>query len=329
MWVALIVAVAVAFFFKKDDMSYRSVSGMVWHTSYNIKYESAGDLGDSVIAVTNAIDMSASMYNRNSVISMINSNATDVADPMVAHLLERSQVISRETYGAFDPTVAPLMRLWKTQVDSAALPADEVVDSVMQYVGIGKVRLDGRRVVKSDSRVQLDFSAIAKGYGCDEVARMFERNGVENYIIEIGGEVVAHGKNERGMPWTVSVDMPIEAVDTVAHSSAMLLQLDSGAVATSGNYRNFKLVDGKKVAHIIDPATGRPALSNLLSVTVVAHDCIDADAYATALMVMGYERACKFASSRDDLGVVLIYATPEGKLQSWCNRGVERYVARQ
>ncbi len=327
--VAAIVATAIMIFRQTGDAPavYRTASGVVWHTTYNITYESSRDLGDSIIAVTNGIDMSASMFNPRSVLSRINSNSSNCADSMVAKLLARSIEISHETGGAFDPTIAPLMRLWKTQDTMAALPGKAAIDSVMQFVGIDKVKLDGGgRVTKSDSRLQLDFNAIAKGHGCDEVARMLARNGVTNYLVEIGGEITAAGVNERGLPWRVSVDLPVESNDTVTHSSALTLQIGKGGIATSGNYRNYKIVDGRKVAHIIDPRTGYTAASNLLSTTVIAPDCMNADAYATALMVMGLDQAREFATSRqDDLSVVLIYADDKGQLNVWRSPGVAKY----
>ena len=326
--VAAIVAAAIMIFRQTGDAPavYRTASGVVWHTTYNITYESSRDLGDSIIAVTGGIDMSASMFNPRSVLSRINSNSSNCADSMVAKLLQRSQEINRETGGAFDPTIAPLMRLWKTQDTVATLPDEAAIDSVMQFVGMDKVRLDnGNQVIKSDSRLQLDFNAIAKGLGCDEVGRMLKRNGVTNYLVEIGGEITASGVNERGLPWHVSIDLPIESNDTVVHSSALVLQLDKGGIATSGNYRNYKIVDGRKVAHIIDPRTGHTAISNLLSATVIATDCMNADAYATALMVMGLDRARKFADDRDDLSVVLIYADADDRLQVWRSPGVAKY----
>ncbi len=326
--VAAIVAAAIMIFRQTGDAPavYRTASGVVWHTTYNITYESSRDLGDSIIAVTGGIDMSASMFNPRSVLSRINSNSSNCADSMVAKLLQRSQEINRETGGAFDPTIAPLMRLWKTQDTVATLPDEAAIDSVMQFVGMDKVRLaNGNQVIKSDSRLQLDFNAIAKGLGCDEVGRMLKRNGVTNYLVEIGGEITASGVNERGLPWHVSIDLPIESNDTVVHSSALVLQLDKGGIATSGNYRNYKIVDGRKVAHIIDPRTGHTAISNLLSATVIATDCMNADAYATALMVMGLDRARKFADDRNDLSVVLIYADADDRLQVWRSPGVAKY----
>ena len=326
--VAAIVAAAIMIFRQTGDAPavYRTASGVVWHTTYNITYESSRDLGDSIIAVTGGIDMSASMFNPRSVLSRINNNSSNCADSMVAKLLQRSQEINRETGGAFDPTIAPLMRLWKTQDTVATLPDEAAIDSVMQFVGMDNVRLaNGNQVIKSDSRLQLDFNAIAKGLGCDEVGRMLKRNGVTNYLVEIGGEITASGVNERGLPWHVSIDLPIESNDTVVHSSALVLQLDKGGIATSGNYRNYKIVDGRKVAHIIDPRTGHTAISNLLSATVIATDCMNADAYATALMVMGLDRARKFADDRNDLSVVLIYADADDRLQVWRSPGVAKY----
>ena len=183
--VAAIVAAAIMIFRQTGDAPavYRTASGVVWHTTYNITYESSRDLGDSIIAVTGGIDMSASMFNPRSVLSRINSNSSNCADSMVAKLLQRSQEINRETGGAFDPTIAPLMRLWKTQDTVATLPDEAAIDSVMQFVGMDKVRLaNGNQVIKSDSRLQLDFNAIAKGLGCDEVGRMLKRNGVTEQL---------------------------------------------------------------------------------------------------------------------------------------------------
>lgn len=325
LWIAVVIAVVVAFFNKKGELAYHTDSGVVWTTTYNVTYESERELGDSIIVVTQCIDKSASMYNRHSVLSRINDNSITEVDPIIEKLLLRSIEINGETGGAFDPTVAPLMHLWKLKSDSAVLPTEVAIDSVMGYVGVDKVALVDGNIKKVDHRVQLDFNAIAKGLGCDEVALMLDRNGVKNYLVEIGGEIVARGVNKRGKPWLVSIDMPVENGDTVLHSSAMVVQLSSGAIATSGNYRNYKVIDGQKVAHIIDPNTGRSALSNLLSVTVIADDCMNADAYATALMVMGMERAQEFAMLHDNLAIILIYATHDGAIRVWRSPTVADY----
>ena len=197
------------------------------------------------------------------------------------------------------------------------------IDSILTFVGMDKIALHGDTLVKSDPRVMLDFSSIAKGMACDEIGRMLVRNGARNWLVEIGGEVMASGVNKRGTPWQVSVDMPTDDDDPdgkVSHESALTLALDSGAVATSGNYRKWRDEGGGKLSHIIDPHTGDSHTGTLLSVTVIAHDCMTADAWATACMVMGENEVKKVMQKRQDLGVMTISAdTVSGYLIVWSN----------
>lgn len=312
------IVFGICMFITPEKTVYKRISGVVWNTVYNITYCSNNNYADSIIAILNKVDNSASMFNKKSIVSKVNANDSSVvADDYFATLLGRSIEINKETNGAFDPTVAPLMKMWRINDDGKELPGKEEVDSIMKFVGMDKIVFDGKKVVKSDFRVQLDFSAIAKGFGCDEIGRMLERNGVTNYIVEIGGEVAAKGVNDEGEPWRVSIDMPVVSNDTVVHSSADVLQIMHGGVATSGNYRNFKVVDGVKVAHIINPVTGYSEFSNLLSATVVADCCMDADAYATAFMVMGLEKTKQFVLSRESIAVLLIYVDENGKMKQW------------
>ncbi len=314
----LAVVMGASLFFLPERKTYKRVSGVVWNTVYNITYCSNVNYADSIIAILNKVDNSASMFNKKSVVSAVNANDKNVMlDDYFKILFGRSIDINKETGGVFDPTVAPLMKLWRVSDDDGSLPSEETVDSVMSFIGMDKIAFDGDKVIKSDSRVQLDFSAIAKGFGCDEIGRMFDRNGVSNYIVEIGGEVAVKGVNDAGKPWKVSIDMPVVSNDTVIHSSADVLSLTHGGVATSGNYRNFKVVDGVKVAHIINPVTGYSEFSNLLSATVIADCCMDADAYATAFMVMGLEKTKQFVLSHGNIDVLLIYVDGDGKMQLW------------
>ena len=181
----------------------------------------------------------------------------------------------------------PLVNAWGFGYKSGSMPTRPQLDSILEFVGMDKVALHGDTIVKSDPRVMLDFSSIAKGMACDEIGRMLARNGAGNWLVEIGGEVAASGTNSRGKPWQVSVDMPSDRRDNHSHESALTLTLDSGAVATSGNYRKWRIEGGNKLSHIIDPRTGDSRTGTLLSVTVIASDCMTADAWATACMVMG------------------------------------------
>lgn len=322
-YAAILIALAVAIvmmFAARERKRFFSNVGVVWTTDYHITYEATRDLGDSIQQIFNQIDLSVSPYNKVSLITSLNSNATSQVDAYVKLLLETSREVHQESGGAFDPTVMPLVNAWGFGYKNGTPPTRAQIDSILRFVGLDKVRLEGDRLVKADPRVMLDFSSIAKGMACDEIGRMLVRNGASNWLVEIGGEVVASGVNKRGEPWTVSVDMPTSETDEVSHESALALALDSGAVATSGNYRKWREQGGNKISHIIDPHTGESRVGTLLSVTIIAPDCMTADAWATACMVMGDSATRALMQPRQDLGVMTIVAdTVTGNLIVWSN----------
>lgn len=333
-YAAILVALALAvvmLFVTRSRPRYFSSEGVVWTTDYHITYEARHDLSDSIQLILGNIDMSVSPYNGASLVTALNHNRTSRVDAYVKRLLEASATIHRESGGAFDPTVMPLVNAWGFGYKSGKMPTRTQLDSILQCVGMGKVALHGDTIVKSDPRVMLDFSSIAKGMACDEIGRMLARNGARNWLVEIGGEVMACGKNQRGTPWQVSVDMPVdETAPAASHTSAMTLALDSAAVATSGNYRKWRMEGGNKLSHIIDPHTGDSRTGTLLSVTVVAPDCMSADAWATACMVMGEKRVQEMMQQRHDLGVMTISAdTTSGNLVVWSNAAFARRVTVQ
>lgn len=317
--IVFLIAFVVVFCLRRAQGRYRTMSGVVWTTEYHITYKSNACLDDSVQAVFEKIDNSASKYNAGSLLSRINRNETDTPDAILLKLYKISEVVNRVTGGAYDPTVSPLANVWGFGLQTGIKPDSSAIDSIMAFVGLGKTSVEGKKLIKSDSRITFDFNSIAKGFACDEVGRMLTRNGVENYIVEIGGEVVARGQSQRGDVWRVSVDRPLESPDTVIHESAFVISLSDGGVASSGNYRNFRVVDGHKVGHIIDPHTGYPGTTDLLSVTVVAADCANADAYATGFMVLGFENARKIAEAMDSIGVSLTRVEADGKIKVWEN----------
>ena len=317
--IALVVAL-VAMFCSRDRKRYYSHEGVVWTTDYHITYEASCDLGDSIQLLLQNLDMSVSPYNKASLISAINENTMSRADGYIMRLVEASRTIYRETGGAYDPTVMPLVNAWGFGYKNGKMPTSAQIDSILQFVGMDKVSLHGDTIIKDDGRLMLDFSSIAKGMACDEIGRMLTRNGATNWLVEIGGEVAVSGVNSRGKAWTVSVDMPGEETDEVSHESALALLLDSGAVATSGNYRKWRVENGNKLSHIIDPRTGESRTGTLLSVTVIARDCMTADAWATACMVMGDSAVKHMMQGRNDLGVMTISAdTTSGSLVVWSN----------
>ena len=325
--IALAVAI-VAMFCSRDRMRFFSHEGVVWTTDYHITYEATRDLNDSIQLILGNIDMSASPYNKASLISAINENATNRVDAYIKLLIEASRIVNRESEGAFDPTVMPLVNAWGFGYKSGALPTRAQLDSILLFIGMDKVTLHGDTLIKSDPRVMLDFSSIAKGMACDEIGRMLSRNGARNWLVEIGGEVAVHGKNAQGKLWTASVDMPTDEQDgAVSHESAMLLTLDNEAVATSGNYRKWRNEGGKKLSHIVDPKTGDSRAGTLLSATVIASDCMTADAWATACMAMGEQKVKNMMQGRNDLGVMTISAdTVAGALVVWSNAAFANHI---
>ncbi|MBQ9556642.1 MAG: FAD:protein FMN transferase [Muribaculaceae bacterium] len=316
--IALIVTL-VAVFCSRDRKRFFSSEGVVWTTEYHITYEADRDLDDSIQFILGNMDMSVSPYNKASLISALNENTMTRVDGYIKRLILASTVINRESSGAFDPTVMPLVNAWGFGYKSGSMPTRAQLDSILAFVGMDKLALHGDTLVKQDKRLMLDFSSIAKGLACDEIGRMLARNGAVNWLVEIGGEVTASGTNSRGTAWQVSVDMPSnDNVDS--HESSFVLSLDSGAVATSGNYRKWRVEGGNKLSHIIDPRTGDSRAGTLQSVTVIASDCMTADAWATACMVMGENEVKRMMEHRQDLGVMTIAAdTTSGALIVWSN----------
>lgn len=325
MLLAMLVAIPIVRNCRKDaagDMKYVTNTGVVWTTKYHITYEARADLNDSIQQLLKTIDNSVSPFNKQSLVTAINEGRSNVADNFFIKLYNKALEVNKASDGIYDPTVMPLVNAWGFGYKSGKLPTKEQLDSILAFVGMSKhTQLQGTKVVKDDNRVQFDFSSIAKGMACDEIAAMLSRNGSRNYMVEIGGEVVAHGVNERGKPWHVSVDLPVpDNADGAVHSNAVLLRLDSLAVATSGSYRKFKEVDGKKVSHIVNPKTGSSETSALLSVSIVASDCMSADAWATACMALGLEATQQMMESNTVLGVMTISTDDDGNFIIWSNK---------
>lgn len=325
MLIALCIAIAMMFITKQRKRFWND-TGVVWTTEYHISYETSKHLDDSINAILTAVDNCASPYNKNSLITKINNNNTNRVDSLFTKLYNTSVKINKLTNGAFDPTVMPLVNAWGFGYKTGDFPTQDQIDSILTFTGINRTNLSNDTIIKTNARTQFDFSSIAKGLACDEIARMLKRNGAKNFVIEIGGEVVACGVNSRGMPWHISIDSPADEDSVVAHKALMILEIKNGAVATSGNYRKFKMVNGQKVSHIINPITGLSSASNLLSVTVVASDCMHADAWATACMVIGTEAVKQLAQSQPQLGIMTVSADSNGNYVVWSNETFSQHV---
>ena len=265
---------------------WRTASGSVWGTAYHITYESSDDLSDSIVAVMAEIGESLSMFSPTSNVSRINSGTTDSTDAHFKAVYDISRQVSEASGGKFDPTVAPLVDLWGfgRAGRDVPLPDSAQIAKALENVGIGKTDLHDNRIDRHNRAVQFDFSAVAKGYGVEKVAEMLHRNGANNYMVEIGGEIQLKGHNPKGSKWRIQVDAPVQ--DSEPGDSALtVLELTDCGIATSGNYRNYREYGSENtVGHTINPLTGHPAPNHLLSATVIAPGCAVADALATALM---------------------------------------------
>ncbi len=314
---------------KPKKPTYHSAEGHIYGTTYHIKYEHTEKLDRALYAEMKKADNSLSMFNKNSTIFRINSGETNIADSLVCEVFGMAQEVSKQTDGAFDVTVAPLVDLWGFGREERSDVSKAEVDSILSFVGISKLELRGDTIVKKDSRTELDFSAIAKGLGVDLVAEYLDEQGVKNYFIEIGGELVVKGKNASGENWTIGINQPATEGKNDRSSVAAVIQCEEKiAVATSGNYNNFYVKDGKKFAHTINPMSGYPSEQNLLSVTVIAPSCAIADAYATAFMVMGTDSAECLLANDSTLSAFFIYADSlSGKLQTKYSKGFKKYFS--
>lgn len=275
---------------------YRTATGQAWGTTYHITYRSASDLSDTIAAAIESIDASLSPFRQGSLISRVNAgDSTARADSHFAAVLGLSQRVCRLSGGAFDPTVAPLVNLWGFGYEAGAadVPDDAAIDSALASVGILDCSIDAEgRVVKKSPATEFNFSAVAKGYGVDQVAAALRCCGCEDYMVEIGGEISLRGRNSRGEDWRIQVDAPVSGPNgEIVHESMTVLTLTDCCIATSGNYRNYRRTSAGTVGHTISPATGRPVATAILSATVIAPDCAMADALATAAMAMPPDQA--------------------------------------
>ena len=316
-FLVLLVVGSVLIIRQQQNMPYQHDQGVVFGTVYNVTYQSDKNLNEEVLAVLNQVDASLSMFNEQSTISKINRNESVKPDNTFIEVFELAKKISEETSGAFDITVAPLVNAWGFGFKEGQMPDQQAVDSLLAIVGFKKIDLKGGNIVKQDPRIMLDCSAIAKGYGCDMVARLMRSRDIKNYMIEIGGEVVTSGISEKRLPWKIGVTKPTDDSLSVGQELQTVLNVTDKAMATSGNYRNFYYKNGKKYAHTIDPKTGKPVQHNILSATVLASNCATADAYATSFMVLGLDEARKVLEKHPELMAYFIYSDKNGQNAVW------------
>jgi len=315
-WLGLLLAGLVGMTGCRPAAGITRFGGGTMGTTYEVTYRSTGapvqNETRAVEALLGEINQSISTYIGTSLISRVNASSdTKAWHPIDSHfqtIFDRSHAIYQDTGGAFNPAVGPLVNAWGFgPAGPQALPGDAMVASLLELANFEafEIRPSPPGLRKRSARAQLDFSAIAKGYAVDAIAALLERGGVRSYFVEIGGEVRTRGEHPEGRPWRAGIEQPTGSAGLERRARTVLL-LNDAALATSGNYRNFRVQDGRKVVHILNPKTGYPEITPLLSVTVLARDTMTADAYATAFMVMGSEAAFQFVQARDGLEAYFI-----------------------
>lgn len=314
---------------QKKDYIYHLDQGEIFTTGFHIKYAYNKNLKEEIMAEFDRFNLSLNPFMENSIITKVNNNEPAELDSMFIKVFRKSMEVSEKSGGKFDITVSPLINAWGFGFKNMDSVTPEIIDSLNEFVGYKKITIDQQgHIVKSDPRITINTSAIAKGYACDVIADLLERYGVENYMVEIGGEIAAKGVNEKGNCWRIGVDKPIDDQLGMQHDLQTVLSLCDKSMATSGNYRNFYVKDGKKYAHTIDPQNGYPSEQDILGATVIADDCMTADAYATAFMAMGLERSKEIAKDIPGLYYYFIYAKDDNTFGIIYSDGFEQFFAR-
>jgi len=305
---------------------YQKITGITMGViSYNIIYADTKDqqIQIGVDSLLNGLNNSLSTYVSDSEISELNDSGNlKYRSGFFLPMLKTSKEVYQITSGAFDPTVGPLVNLWGFGPGKdIEIPDSSRVKEALAKVGFNKVMFNdqGAQAVPGTS---LDFSAIAKGYAVDEVAKFLESKSISNYFVEIGGEVVCHGVNKEKQLWKTGIYDP-RINDSPTHQVAAIVNVKDMAIATSGNYRNFYIRDGKKYAHTISPFTGFPVQHSLLSASVFSKSCTTADAYATAFMVLGIDKSIRLVEANSELEAHLIYADENGQLLTYTSEGIK------
>ncbi len=296
---------------------YYTFRGFTQGTTYQITVETT-DTSGLQLAITDLLkdfDNSLSTYNENSLISQINRNELSAGDDYFLYALSLSKEVHEQTDGAFDITVAPIVNAYGFGFTEKSAIDQSAIDSMLAFVGMEKVSLVGGRIEKQDPRIMFDMNAIAQGYSVDIMADFLDHNDIDNYLVEIGGEIRTKGVNDKGKQWTIGIDKPIENNFMPGENLQVIVQLSDKSLATSGNYRKFYEKDGVKYSHTLSPQTGKPVRRKLLSATVITDECARADALATAFMVMGLKKAQEFLKDHPDIWGYFIYSDDQGNFQ--------------
>jgi FAD:protein FMN transferase len=316
---------------REQKSVYSNFSGYAQGSSYSIVYENRNNtdpeqMRQNVEKILERFDMSLSVYKDSSIISRINRNEDAVPDSFFVEVFRKSAWLSKLTDGAFDITVGPLVKTWGFGPDAHKSFTEKKRDSLLRLVGMEKVNLVNGRLVKTDPHIVLDLNAIAQGYSVDIICRFFDKLGIKNYLVEIGGEIRGKGR-KGGNLWRIGIDKPVDNNMVPGQDLQAIVKISDEALSTSGNYRKFYIEDGVKYSHEINPKTGYPAKNTLLSATVIAEDCATADALATAFMVMGKDKTVEFLGRHTEYEAFLVYSDQSGNFQTWASERLRKDIS--
>lgn len=305
--------------------------GYAQGTSYSIKYmvDDEIDYHNQIDSLFLVIDASLSTYLSSSLISRLNKGDTGLLlDTHFVNVFNTSQQVSSRTKGLFDCTIAPLVNAWGFGAEAATDEIDSInIQKIVNQIGYENLSLQGDSLLSNPNGMTIDFNALAQGYTVDVIASFLEQRNITDFMIEVGGEIRVSGLNSRGKNWIIGIDKPTKEIDQ-SDRFQLKLNLTNKSLATSGNYRKFYEKNNKIYSHTINPKTGFPVQHSLLSASVIADDCISADAYATAFMVMGVKETKSFLKSDTTLQAFLIYTNQDKQWETWSTEGFERMILR-
>ena len=317
---------------QKKKAEYLKISGFAQGTTYHITYENSTheDYSQAIDSILKAFDKSCSIYDSTSAISRINNNDLSVeVDDWFIDVFNKSVEVNASSGGAFDITVGPVVNAWGFGSSPVLKHDTAYIDSLLQFVGMEKVKLENRKVIKKYPGVKLDVNALAQGYSTDIVCNFFKSKGIRNYIVEIGGEVRGKGTNPRNQFWHVGIDKPSEENSAPGEKLQAIVGINNKSLSTSGNYRAFYVEKGVKYGHTIDPKTGFPARNSILSASVVCDDCITADAYATTFMVLGVEKSKELLKKLPGIEVYFVFSNSQGNYEIYASDGMKKMIVDQ
>jgi FAD:protein FMN transferase len=311
--------------------AYTKIAGYAQGTTYHITYENSvnQNLQMQVDSILKAFDLSLSEYIPNSIISRINANDLTVkTDYLFNTIFQKSRIVYNNTGGAFDITVGPLVDAWGFGPKGRKFPRKGQIDTLLHYVGMEKVKIENNKVIKKYPQVSIDVNAIAQGFSVDVVCHYFDSKGINNYIVEIGGELRAKGKNAKGKNWRVGIDRPVDGNNNPGAEIQKVINISDKAMATSGNYRKFYEENGVKYAHHINPHTGYPAKQTILSVTLISNECAMCDGYATGCMVVGLDKTKEFLKKHTEFEAYIVYSDNKGQFCEYMTEGVKKLISK-